>query len=169
METIWLGLGSNLGDRQENIEKARVLLSTQVEITAFSGYWESKARYVEDQPDFINAVLRGHTDLSPHALLGFINQIEVALGRDRSSYVPKGPRTIDIDILLYGTAILTEADLIIPHPGMKERKFVLLPLMQIDPDLVDPVSGKAFSDYLKDIPCQGIYPVSAGGYDATNQ
>ncbi|TXT47804.1 MAG: folK [Spirochaetes bacterium] len=166
METIWLGLGSNLGDRLENIEQAKALLASEVEIEALSGYWESKARYVENQPDFLNAVMRGRTALSPHALLRFIHGVETALGRNREASMPKGPRTIDIDILIYGQEVLDDADLVIPHPGMKERHFVLLPLMQIDPDLLDPATGKAFRDYLAGISFQGIYPVSTGGYDA---
>ncbi len=166
METIWLGLGSNLCDRRSNLEKAVELLASQVGDGKLSGLWMSKARYVEDQPDFLNAVLKGSTSLGPRELLTFVNGIEKALGRDRSAYVAKGPRPIDIDILLYGSAIIAESDLIIPHPAMRERKFVLLPLLQLDPDLRDPVSGKSFASYLKGMPRQGIYPLSAGGYDA---
>lgn len=131
-----------------------------------SRLWASKARYVEDQPDFLNAVLCGDTELSPRELLEIINRIEAQLGRDRSAVVPKGARTIDIDILLYGSRIIAEADLVVPHPGMRERKFVLLPLLELSPGLQDPVSGRPFEDFLAELPPQGIYPAEPCIYDA---
>ncbi|MCE5255477.1 MAG: 2-amino-4-hydroxy-6-hydroxymethyldihydropteridine diphosphokinase, partial [Spirochaetaceae bacterium] len=131
-----------------------------------SSLWRSKARYVEDQPDFINAVVRGRTELPPRDLLHFVNRIEEELGRDRQAVVNKGPRTIDIDILLYGNKIIADSSLVVPHPGMRERKFVLLPLLNLDPCIVDPVSGKLFSDYFSMLPVQGIYPIGSSLYDA---
>lgn len=158
METVWLGLGSNLGDREAAIETAFRLCSEFLVQPILSGIWESKARYVEDQPDFLNAVLRGKTELSPRTLLEAAQTVETRLGRDRSAVVPKGPRSLDVDILLYGERIIVEDGLVVPHPGMRERKFVLLPLLELDPELLDPVSRKPFSSLLAALPPQGIYP-----------
>jgi len=166
METIWLGIGSNIGNKAASLRNAVSMLAEFVHDLRASGLWLSKARYVLDQPDFLNGVVSGSTRLSPHELLMAVNRIEAALGRDRSVVVPKGPRTIDIDILLYGDRIISDDALIIPHPGMRERKFVLLPLFQLAPDLIDPVSGRAFSEYLAGLPPQGIYPERSSLYDA---
>ena len=122
---------------------------------------------MENQPDFLNLVVRGTTALSPQSLLSVLASIEAALGRDRSSAGPKGPRTIDIDILLYGTSIIAEPNLIVPHPGMKDRQFVLIPLLELDPEIVDPVSGAPFKDFLAALPPQGIYPAEGAIYDAS--
>ncbi len=166
MEKVWLGIGSNLGDSEALIREAAARLSASISDLRVSGFWRSKARYVEDQPDFLNAVAAGGTSLSPRELLAAVNAIEASLGRDRSAVVAKGARTMDIDILLYGAAIIAEPDLIIPHPGMRERKFVLLPLIELDPDLADPVSGRPFREFLAELPPQGIYPAWTCRYDA---
>ncbi|MFA5853208.1 MAG: 2-amino-4-hydroxy-6-hydroxymethyldihydropteridine diphosphokinase, partial [Spirochaetales bacterium] len=133
METIWLGIGSNMGNKAASLRNAVSMLAEFMRDLRVSGLWLSKARYVLDQPDFLNGVVSGSTDLSPHELLIAVNRVEAAMGRDRSSVAPKGPRTIDIDILLYGDRIISDKELIIPHPGMRERKFVLLPLFQLAP------------------------------------
>ena len=164
MTEVWLGLGSNLGDRETAIARAARLISRFISDTVLSGVWESRARYVEDQPDFLNAVARGTTDLDPLGLLGAIQAVEIELGRDRTAVVPKGPRSIDIDILLFGDKIIVSDRLVIPHPGMRERKFVLLPLLQLDPELVDPVSKRRFSAFLAELPPQGIYPRVSAKY-----
>ena len=166
MERVWLGIGSNLGDSEEYIRKALALIGGFIQSALMSGLWISKARYYQDQPDFINAVISGQTSFSPQELLKEVNRVEAALGRDRSAVLPKGPRTIDIDILLFGNRVIVEDNLVIPHPGMRERKFVLLPLLELDGDLVDPVTQKPFRDFLAELPAQGIYPVGRGIYDA---
>ena len=166
MEKIWLGIGSNLGDSEELIRQALGLIGGFVLSVRMSGLWLSRARYYQAQPDFINAVVYGETDLSPQQLLEEINKVEAALGRDRSSVLPKGPRTIDIDILLYGNRIIVEDNLVIPHPGMRERKFVLLPLLELDEALIDPISRRLFRDFLAELPAQGIYPAGRAIYDA---
>jgi 2-amino-4-hydroxy-6-hydroxymethyldihydropteridine diphosphokinase len=158
MEKIWLGLGSNLGDSESLMSQACQLLRTSVSGLRVSRLWRSRARYVEDQPDFLNAVVSGHTLLEPEALLEELHRIEAELGRDRSASVPKGARTMDIDILLYGERIIARENLVIPHPGMRERKFVLLPLVELDPGLKDPVSGRLFLEFLAALPPQGIFP-----------
>lgn len=166
MENVWLGIGSNLGDREALIHEAAARLSAFLGNLRLSGLWSSRARYVLNQPDFLNAVAAGTTDLCPQELLRAVNKIEAELGRDRAAVVAKGARTMDIDILLYGGSIVAESNLIIPHPGLRERKFVLLPLIELDPGLADPVSGRLFRDFLAELPPQGIYPVSPTLYDA---
>lgn len=166
METVWLGLGSNLGDSEALIRQAVSLLGEFISGGRLSGLWLSKARYVVDQPDFLNAVFSGETELDPHDLLEAIHRVEAQLGRDRSAVVPKGARTMDIDVLLYGSRIIAEDTLVVPHPGIRERKFVLLPLLELSPYLVDPVSNRAFKDFLAELPPQGIYPAGPCIYDA---
>lgn len=167
METVWLGLGSNLGDSKALLDEALGRLGSVLMIIKVSRIWRSKARYVENQPDFLNLVARGTTELSPLQLLSAIASIEAAMGRDRVAAGPKGPRTIDIDILLFGSAIIDEPSLIVPHPGIKDRQFVLLPLLEIDPEIVDPVSGIPFKDFLALLPPQGIYPSDDAIYDVS--
>jgi 2-amino-4-hydroxy-6-hydroxymethyldihydropteridine diphosphokinase len=166
VDPVWLGLGSNLGDSILLIGEAYSQLQSAIQDIQISSLWRSRARYVEDQPDFVNAVVRGQTELQPQELLKFVNGIETKLGRDRSKVVAKGPRTLDIDILLYGNKIIAESNLVIPHPGLRERKFVLVPLLNLDGKLVDPVSGLPFLEYFEMLPPQGIYPIATANYDA---
>jgi 2-amino-4-hydroxy-6-hydroxymethyldihydropteridine diphosphokinase len=165
MPQVFLGLGSNLGDRADTIRKAFTALSSILAHPRMSSLWESKARYVEDQENFINTVVSGDTELSPRRLLHEVQEIETHFGRDRGNERPKGPRSLDIDILLFGEALIAETDLIVPHPGMRERKFVLLPLLELDPGLVDPASSERFDRHLAVLPNQGIYLFESGIYD----
>jgi 2-amino-4-hydroxy-6-hydroxymethyldihydropteridine diphosphokinase len=157
MARVFLGLGSNIGDSALTIHAAFSELSTLLLEARLSSLWRSRAMYVEDQPDFVNAAIVGETDLSPHLLLAAINGVEARFGRDRSRERSKGPRTLDIDILLYGDLILRESDLILPHARLKERRFALQPLLELDSRLVDPESGETFSRILESLPPQGIY------------
>lgn len=111
-----------------------------------------------DQPDFLNAVAAGDCALEPLELLRRCNTLEAALGRDRSRERVKGPRTLDVDILLYGSALVDLPDLKVPHPGMTERAFVLRPLLELEPGLADPRTGRPFADFLPSVETQGIYP-----------
>ncbi len=160
MERIYLGLGSNMsrgGLSPGGILAAAVAdLGEKLSSTRLSSIWRSRARYVEDQPDFFNAVLEAETGLSPRELLAFVNGIEARYGRDRSRESFKGPRSLDIDILLYGARIIAEPNLVIPHALMRERKFVLLPLAELSPLLRDPVSGRLMAENLRSLPPQGI-------------
>ncbi len=167
METVWLGLGSNLGNSKALLEEALGRLGSVLTNIKVSRIWRSKARYVENQPDFLNLAACGTTELSPLRLLSAIASIEAVMGRDRAAAGPKGPRTIDIDILLFGSRIISEPDLTVPHPGMKDRQFVLVPLLELDPDIIDPVSGRPFRDFLALLPPQGIYPSDDARYDAS--
>jgi 2-amino-4-hydroxy-6-hydroxymethyldihydropteridine diphosphokinase len=113
--------------------------------------------YVEDQPDFINAVVVGKTELAPRELLCAIHRVEADFGRDRARERVKGPRSLDIDILLYDNVVMREPDLIIPHMALRERRFALAPLLDLDPSLRDPSTGEAYSTILDALPAQGIY------------
>lgn len=165
MTLIFLGLGSNQGDSVSILRSAYADLGRILREPRISSLYVSKARYVTDQPDFVNAVVSGLTELDPRGLLGAIHEIEAAHGRDRSRERSKGPRSLDIDILLHGDAVLDEADLAIPHSGLGERKFALLPLVELSPDLRDPRSGKPYAELLAGLPAQGIYLLGPPHYD----
>ena len=137
-------------------------LSTVLSGLRASSRYRTRARYVEDQPDFINAAVCGHTDLSPADLLAATQAIEAALGRDRRAERFKGPRTLDIDILLFGDRVVSEPGLAIPHPGLCERAFALVPLLELDPSLRLPPGGESLSAILACLPDQGIYPLDRG-------
>ncbi|MGZ8571525.1 MAG: 2-amino-4-hydroxy-6-hydroxymethyldihydropteridine diphosphokinase [Actinomycetota bacterium] len=134
----YLGLGSNLGDRLDTLQRAVDLLAERgVLVVASSRVWETEpVGGPEDQPSFLNAAVRVETDLGPDDLLGAANAVEAALGRVRE--VRWGPRTIDIDVLLIDDLILDDRAITVPHPRMTERVFVILPLLELDPDPVLP-------------------------------
>jgi 2-amino-4-hydroxy-6-hydroxymethyldihydropteridine diphosphokinase len=113
--------------------------------------------YVVEQPNFLNMVVVGLCSLQPPALLQRILALELQMGRDRSSYIPKGPRTIDIDILLFGHRVVKRNDLSIPHPRLRERQFVLIPLLELEPDLQDPETGRSLAESLQTLENQGVY------------
>jgi 2-amino-4-hydroxy-6-hydroxymethyldihydropteridine diphosphokinase len=133
-----LGLGSNLGDRLDTLQRAVDLLGDDpaIRIDACSRVWETDPVGGVEQPDFLNVVVRAQVDLDPHELLAACRRVEAALGRVRTTRW--GPRTIDIDILLYGRRTFDEPDLSVPHPRMLERAFVVLPLLELDPDPIMP-------------------------------
>lgn len=147
MAEIYLGLGSNLGDREENLRRAERALAPAVVIRKISSTYETEPQYVVDQPRFLNRVLCGVTQLAPHALLAFLKQIERDLGRVPSERF--GPRLVDLDILYYEDKIVNDADLQIPHPRISEREFVLRPMLEIAPDLPHPVTGETTADMFK--------------------
>ncbi len=134
--TIYLALGANLGDRVASLRNAIERLRDAVAVERLSSVYETEPAYLLDQPRFLNMALRGHTALDPHALLAFLKRIERDMGRIAGPRY--GPRVIDLDILLYDSLALATADLIIPHPRMAERPFVLAPLAEIAPELVPP-------------------------------
>ncbi len=133
---VYLALGSNLEDRQANLEEAIRRLAEKVTVETLSPIYETEPAYVTDQPRFLNMVLRGQTALSPLVLLDFIKSIEETMGRVSGRRF--GPRLIDVDILLYDELELDTPALTIPHPRMLERDFVLQPLADIAPQLVIP-------------------------------
>jgi 2-amino-4-hydroxy-6-hydroxymethyldihydropteridine diphosphokinase len=141
---VFIALGSNLGDRAGNLAAARAALAPDVLVTAASSVYETEPWGPVPQGRYLNQVLRAETELKPHALLVQLQEIERALGRDRAVEQRYGPRTIDLDILLYDDQRVDETDLTIPHARMLERPFVLVPLAEIAPELV--VSGVRIAD-----------------------
>jgi 2-amino-4-hydroxy-6-hydroxymethyldihydropteridine diphosphokinase len=143
---VYLALGSNLGDRLANLKQAIVSLTPQLEVKAKSHVYETPPWGYEDQPKFLNQVIKAKTYLDPEPLLRHLKRLEVALGRKES--FPNGPRSIDLDILFYDDQVLDTPSLVIPHPRLQERGFVLLPLMDIDPELIHPVSRKSVRELM---------------------
>jgi 2-amino-4-hydroxy-6-hydroxymethyldihydropteridine diphosphokinase len=154
MITVYLGLGTNLGNRLANLKQATVGLGDQIIITAKSTVYETKAWGVVDQPDFLNMCLAGLTKQQPHELLQFIKQLETRLGRVPSERW--GPRLIDIDILFFGQLMMDEPLLTIPHKGVAERASVLVPLAAIAPELRHPAIGKTIAELLRMVDRAGV-------------
>ncbi len=139
MRDIYLGLGTNLGDRRRNLEQAVLGLAPLLAVTAVSPVYASEPWGITNQPDFLNICLAGRTAAPPTELLFFIKNLEAELGRKET--IKWGPRLIDIDILLYADWLVQSDDLTIPHPFMTERAFVLRPLADIAPGVIHPVNG----------------------------
>ena len=144
---IYLGLGSNMGDRRQNLQDTLSLLSQQVRITTVSPVYDTAPIGNTKQSRFLNLVCEAYTLMRPRGLLMTLKEIEKTIGREPGP--PNSPRPIDIDILLYGNETISTAGLVIPHPRMTERAFVLAPLVDIAPDLVYPVTGKRIKELLK--------------------
>jgi 2-amino-4-hydroxy-6-hydroxymethyldihydropteridine diphosphokinase len=173
--TVYLGLGSNVGDREEYIEQAVFLLekNPNIEVTKRSTIYETEAEGGGSQPPFFNGALEIKTKLAPHKLLDLLQEIEATLGRERE--IEWGPRTIDIDILLYGDEIVSDDKLQIPHPLMHERLFVLKPLREIAAQLVHPVLEKSIEALFEERKAElgekyddelpGFKEIKGGGYD----
>ncbi|MBN1696091.1 MAG: 2-amino-4-hydroxy-6-hydroxymethyldihydropteridine diphosphokinase [Spirochaetales bacterium] len=154
---VFLSLGSNIENRRVHIQEAVSLIQYYVSDIRFSSMYETLPLYVHDQPKFLNLVISGMTKLSCPDLLERVLETEAACGRSRDNQREKGPRVIDIDILLYGDLSFHSERLTVPHPGIKERQFVLIPLIELEPDLRDPVTGKKYTEFLKDMDDQGVF------------
>lgn len=147
MNRAYLSLGSNLGDRDANLSEAiERFEKVGIHVTRRSSIYETEPQDLRDQPWFLNQVIEIETDTSPHRLLAVTQKIERDLGRER--VVPKGPRVIDIDILLYSNEVIQTSELEIPHPRLAVRRFVLEPLAELAPDLVHPVTNKTIRELL---------------------
>lgn len=148
MSKAYIGLGSNIGDKSENIRRALNLLNQncEINITKISSFYETEPIGYEDQDWFINAVAELETDTSPKELLGILLGIEQEMGRKRE--IQWGPRIIDLDLILYDQLCLNEPDLIIPHPRMHERAFVLVPLAEIAENAIHPIFNKSIKEIL---------------------
>jgi 2-amino-4-hydroxy-6-hydroxymethyldihydropteridine diphosphokinase len=147
--TVYLGLGSNLGDRKQNLAQALELMSKHLVIEKVSSIYETEPVGYKEQPLFLNAVCRISTELNPERLLRLAKKIEAKLGRTPGFL--NAPRPIDIDILFYGDEVLNDKKLTIPHPRLVERAFVLMPLAEIAPDLVHPENRKTVKKLLDDL------------------
>ncbi len=147
MKVVYLSLGSNLGDREAMLREAiRRLESPQLHIRRVSSVYETEPQDFREQPWFLNVVVEAETGLFPLQLLGLVRKVELALGRRR--FVVKGPRTIDIDILLYGGFVIDRPELAIPHLRMTERRFVLEPMVELAPELRHPVLRRTMRELL---------------------
>jgi len=146
-EQVYLSLGTNLGNREENLDAVKKELIRKVTILNCSPIYQTEPWGYLDQPDFLNQVLAVETELSPVELLEFIKQVEVKIGRKPN--IRYGPRIVDIDILFYGDRIIQDQNLIIPHPNLRERAFVLVPLADLDPGLIYPGTDLSISDLLQ--------------------
>jgi 2-amino-4-hydroxy-6-hydroxymethyldihydropteridine diphosphokinase len=155
---VYLSLGSNLGDRERNLRRACEALETeQVHILKRSSMYETEPQDVTAQAWFLNMVVECETRCFPIQLLTLLQRIEHELGRMRSAGVMRrGPRTIDIDILLFGNVIMDTAQLSVPHPRMLERRFVLEPLLEIAPELRHPQTKEPLAKYLAHVARQKI-------------
>lgn len=149
----YLSLGSNLGDRETNLRDAIAPLGKLGNVAATSSFYETEPVDFLDQPWFLNCVVLLETELPPQTLLQRVLEVERGMGRERIQ--PKGPRLIDIDILLYGDKVIREPGLTIPHPALHERRFVLEPLAQIAPGVVHPVLKRSVRELLLSVPDQG--------------
>lgn len=141
---VALGLGSNVGDRLGELARAVGELASRMELEAVSSVWESRAVGYENQGDFLNAVTVGLTELAPDHVLALAHELETRAGRHRS--LPDGPRTLDVDVLLWEGVTVDEPGLRIPHPRWKERSFVLAPLAEVVPGWTDPATGRTVQD-----------------------
>ena len=161
MSLLVLSLGSNLGEtsstngRKHNLERAiKLLRKNKMKIENKSKIYETVPVGFKSQPKFLNMILSAQTKHSPQACLKIIHQIESELDRIRT--IKNGPRTIDLDIIFYDNSIITEKDLVIPHPRMHQRPFVLRPLAEILPDYIHPVYNKTVIQLLQEIDTEGV-------------
>ncbi|MGE5139478.1 MAG: 2-amino-4-hydroxy-6-hydroxymethyldihydropteridine diphosphokinase [Rudaea sp.] len=150
MATVYLALGTNLGDREQNLREAERRLGAAATITGRSSIYETEPWGVKDQPRFLNQVIRAETRLSPQELLSFLKAVEQQMGRAPS--VRYGPRLIDLDILFYDDRVVHSPDLEVPHPRLAERRFVLVPLAELAPELVHPQLHATMPELLAALP-----------------
>ena len=155
---VYLALGSNLGDRLSNLKEAISSLSPQMDVKARSHIYETPPWGYENQSPFYNQVLKVRTYLKPEQLLKHLKRLEVALGRKAS--FQNGPRLIDMDILFYDDLVMNTPLITLPHPRLHERGFVLLPLMDIAPDLIHSIRQKSVQEMIASCDLSGIKQVA---------
>jgi 2-amino-4-hydroxy-6-hydroxymethyldihydropteridine diphosphokinase len=161
MARVCLGLGSNLGNRQANLRMALRGLTRMARVEAVSSLYETEPEG-PPQPPYYNAACLVETGLEPAPLLRFVKALEHEIGRRRG---PAPSRPVDIDILLYGDRALTEADLVIPHPRMAGRAFVLVPLAEVAPEVIVPGQGRTVAEMARAIGAGGVQRIAEAGWD----
>jgi 2-amino-4-hydroxy-6-hydroxymethyldihydropteridine diphosphokinase len=171
---VFLSLGANKGDRKDNIEQALQHLEKVIAIQAVSSLYETEPvgeggkPLTDDQPFFLNLVCQGVTNLQPDNVLTALKEIEVCMGRIPS--FRNVPRPIDIDILLYDNLHMSLPQLVIPHPRMRERAFVLVPLAEIAPLIIEPISGQTIQQLVGNVLAQNIHKIGPVGKEyASNE
>jgi 2-amino-4-hydroxy-6-hydroxymethyldihydropteridine diphosphokinase len=152
--TVYIALGTNLGERLANLRAAIDAFAPEITVLAESHVYETPPWGYEDQPAFLNMVVKAETGLGPESLLQYLKQLEGQLGRERN--FRWGPRLIDLDILFYDNLIMDTPPLVIPHPRLHERGFVLVPLADVAEELVHPLLGKSVRELLRGINSQDI-------------
>jgi 2-amino-4-hydroxy-6-hydroxymethyldihydropteridine diphosphokinase len=158
METAYIALGANLpspaGTPRQTLDAAILRLAETGAIVARSPYYSTDPVGYADQPTFLNAAVALETALEPQPLLDRLLEIERSFGRDRSHGIPNGPRTLDLDLLLYGNRVLSTPSLELPHPRLAQRAFVLVPLAEIAPGLIHPQLQRTMKQLLDDLSLQ---------------
>lgn len=149
-ETVYLSLGSNIGDREKHLRDTIAHLESVGHVVSISSFYETEPVEFIDQPSFLNCAVALETTLTPEGLMAAILEIEKKMGRARTH--PKGPRVIDIDILLFGNQIVSTLQLTVPHPAMDRRRFVLQPLAEIAPEALHPALRKTVRELLDQLP-----------------
>ncbi|HEX4134331.1 MAG TPA: 2-amino-4-hydroxy-6-hydroxymethyldihydropteridine diphosphokinase [Bryobacteraceae bacterium] len=160
MKIVYLGLGSNMGDREALLRSALAELDRpDLKLRRVSSLYETEPIGFREQAWFLNLAAEFETELFPKQLLLRTRKIEMAMGRRRT--IENGPRTIDIDILLYGNAVIQTEELEIPHPRYRDRRFTLAPLAELSPDLRDPVSHRTMAEMLADLTGQSVRKIES--------
>lgn len=164
MSTVYIALGANLGNREANLRMALRAITRMARVQAVSALYESEPEGGADQPPYYNAVCRIETGLEPVPLLRFLKGLEQEIGR-RPTSEPRGPRPIDLDILMFDDRVVDSDDLVIPHPRMTSRPFVLTPLAELAPDMVVPGTAETVSALTKKAREAGLRRIADAGWD----
>ena len=164
MSTVYVALGANIGNRQANLRMALRAMTRMARVQAVSSLYESEPEDGAEQPAYYNAVCRIETGLEPLPLLRFLKGLEHEVGRRRTAE-PAGPRPLDLDILMLDDRVVESDSLMVPHPRMEARAFVLQPLAEIAPDVVVPGTGETASALAKKVGTVGVRRIAEAGWD----